>query len=164
MLPNKKLILGHLYLKAFSLAKIPMLAFVSPSLAAWDEEQTVIKIPLSWRTKNHLGCMYFAALAAGADLAAGFAAMSEIRASGAKVSLIFKDLQANFLKRAEGDVLFTCREGAAIKALVEKALTSGERVELPIPVVATVPAKLGDDPVATFTLTLSLKRSKEKSA
>jgi acyl-coenzyme A thioesterase PaaI-like protein len=164
MLPNKKLLLGTLYLRSFGLLKIPMLAFVSPSLVAWDDDKVVFKIPLNWRTKNHLGCMYFAALAAGADMAAGFLAMDEIRKSQQKVSLIFKDLQANFLKRAEGDVHFTCDIGAAIKALVKQTIETGERVELPVPVVATVPSKLGKEPVATFTLTLSLKKKEDKKA
>jgi hypothetical protein len=75
-----------------------------------------------------------------------------------KVALIFKDFHADFLKRAEGDVRFTCEQGREIRALVRKALASGERESLPVHVTATVPSKLGDEPVAQFTLTLSLKR------
>lgn len=164
MLPNKKLLLGTLYLRSFGLLKIPMLAFVSPSIVAWDDDHVVFKIPLNWRTKNHLGCMYFAALAAGADMAAGFLAMDEIRKSQKNVSLIFKDLKADFLKRAEGDVHFTCDIGPAIRDLVSRAVETGERVELSVPVVATVPSKLGQEPVATFALTLSLKKKEEKKA
>src|SRR5207253_3130264 len=113
--------------------------------------------------RNHLGSMYFAVLAAGADLAAGFLAMEAIRRSREPVALIFKNVQAEFLKRAEGDVHFTCDEGILVTDLVQKALETGERVELPVPVIATVPSKHGDEPVARFTLTLSLKRKdKEK--
>ena len=38
-------------------------------------------------------------------------------------------------------------------------LVNGERVSLPVEVVATVPRKYGDEPVARFTLGLSLKRT-----
>ena len=103
--------------------------------------------------------MYFGALAAGADCAGGLIAMRLIETEGrGKVSLIFKDFHADFLKRAEGDTFFTCTQGEEIQALVRKAIESGERQNLPVHLTATVPSKLGEEPVAKFTLTLSLKR------
>lgn len=159
---NTKLLGATAYLRLFGLAKIPVLFFVSPSVVEWSDDRLVVKIPLGWRTKNHLGSMYFAVLAAGADLAAGFLAMSMIRKRGEKISLIFKSVKAEFLKRAEGDVFFTCEDGVLVTDLVEKAIETGERVELDVPVVATVPSKLGNEPVARFTMTLSLKKKVEK--
>lgn len=35
-----------------------------------------------------------------------------------RISLVFKDFQAAFFKRAEGDVHFTCEQGKAIAELV----------------------------------------------
>lgn len=160
---DKKALLGTLYLRYFGLHKVPMLFFVRPKVVEWTDERVVIKIPLKRRTKNHLGSMYFAVLAAGADLAAGFLAVLSIRQRGEAVSFVFKNVQAEFLKRAEGDVLFTCEEGVMVTDLVEKAIETGERVDLPVPVTATVPSKFGTEPVAKFILTLSLKR-KDKNA
>jgi acyl-coenzyme A thioesterase PaaI-like protein len=159
---NPRAAFGTLYLRYFGLAKIPLLFFVKPSVVEWTAERVVFKIPLMRRNRNHLGGMYFAVLAAGADLAAGFLAMEEIRKSGEPISLLFKNVQAEFLKRAEGDVLFTCEEGVLLADLVEKAIETGERVELAVTVVATVPSKLGAEPVARFILTLSLKRQEQK--
>ena len=159
---DKKAVLATMYLRFFGLSKIPLLYFVRPSVQTWDNDRFVVKIPLKRRTKNHLGSMYFGVLAAGADLAAGFVAMDAIRLSGERVSLIFKDMQAEFLKRAEDTVHFTCDEGILIKDLVEKAIETGDRVEMPVHVTATVPSKLGDEAVARFTLTLSLKRKDKK--
>jgi len=102
--------------------------------------------------------MYFGALHAGADLAAGLNATRLILSHHKKVKLVFKDAHADFLKRADGDVVFRSRDGAKIRAAVEEADRSGERVTLPIEVTATVPKKYGDEPVARFTLGLSLKR------
>lgn len=150
--------MATLYLRYFGLRKIPLLFFVRPSVVQWDEEKAIFKIPLQRRTKNHLGSMYFAVLAAGADLACGFLAMAAIRAAKEPISLIFKNVTAEFLKRAEGDVHFICDEGILIRDLVQKAIETGERVELVVPVIATVPKKFGDEPVARFTLTLSLKK------
>jgi acyl-coenzyme A thioesterase PaaI-like protein len=145
-------------LRLWALTKIPLLFFLRPSVVEASEGRTVIRIPLSRRSRNHLGSMYFGALCAGADLAGALTAMRRIEASGRRISLIFKDLKAQFFKRAEGDVQFCCEDGEAIAGLVRRAIESGEREELPVRIVATVPDKLGPEPVAEFVLTLSLKR------
>jgi hypothetical protein len=79
------------------------------------------------------------------------------------MDLIFKDFHAEFLKRPEGDVHFSCEEGREINDLVAKARKSGERESLPVHITARVPSKLGEEPVARFILTLSVKRSERKS-
>src|SRR5262245_52851307 len=104
-----------------------MLYFVRPSVVELTDEKCVVKIPLRRRTSNHLKSMYFGVLACGADCAGGLIAMRLINAEGDRVALIFKDFQAEFLKRPEADVLFTCTEGTAIRQLVASATLSGER-------------------------------------
>ena len=69
----------------------------------------------------------------------------------------FKDLKCDFYKRSEGNVHFICNEGKAIESAVEQTIQSGERVNLPVSVIATVPDKFGNEPVAKFTITLSMK-------
>ena len=123
-------ILETLALRKFGLFKIPLLFFISPSVMELTHESVVVKIPLNRRTRNHLGSMYFGVLAAGADCAGGLVAMNLIQKSGKKMSMVFKDFEAHFLKRAEGDVHFTCRDGAAIRAMIEEAKTSGDRHNL----------------------------------
>ncbi|MEO5968598.1 MAG: DUF4442 domain-containing protein [Bdellovibrionia bacterium] len=144
-------------LRAFGV-KIPLLFFTTPSVVDLSDDRCEIKIPLNRRTKNHLGSMYFGALAIGADCAGGMIALQMIQKSGVGVSLIFKDFHAEFLKRAEGDVHFSCESGKEIAELVERAIESGERQNLSVQVIATVPDKEGIEPVARFTLTISLKR------
>ena len=150
------------YLRAFGLLKVPVLLFVSPSVIELNETRCIVRIPLNRRTRNHLRSMYFAVLAAGADVAGGLIAMRLIHEQGDQVSLIFKDFNAQFLKRAEGDTHFTCEDGVAIRELVQKAIESGERENMTVHVKATVPSKLGDEPVAEFKLTLSLKKKSKK--
>jgi acyl-coenzyme A thioesterase PaaI-like protein len=138
--------------------KIPLMLIMRPRVESLDDEGSAIRLPLSWRTRNHVGSMHIGVLATGADLAVGVPALRAIRAGHPGVVLIFADLRAEFLKRADGDVLFRCRDGRRIAAAVAQADASGERVTFPVEVVATVPAKYGDEPVARFTLGLSLKR------
>ena len=147
-----------IFLRFFAYMKIPMLAYLRPKVVQLDESRCVIRLPLNNRSRNHLRSMYFGALCAGADLAGGLAAMRLIRKSAPKVAFVFKDFDAQFLKRAEGDVLFTCEDGVSMLDLVGRADRTGERVEGAVNVVATVPDKLGDEPVARFRLTISLKK------
>ncbi len=141
----------------FGLTKIPLLLYVGVSVTEISPERMVVRIPLRRRTKNHLGSMYFGALCVGADVAPGSYAMYLIRQQPARISMVFKDFQAEFLKRAEGDVHFICDQGKEIAELVAKAVASDERVERQLDVIATVPS-LSDEPVAKFRLTLSLKK------
>lgn len=148
--------------RLFGFTKIPMLWYIKPVVSFMDDKKCIIKIPLNRRTKNHLNSMYFGVLAAGADCAGGLFAMKHILKSKKKISLSFKEFHADFLKRAEGDTYFTCTQGREVKTFVDKVVESGERENMPLEIVATCPDKLGDEPIAKFTLLLSLKRKDEK--
>lgn len=134
-----------------------MLLYVRPSVMELSTERVVVRIPLRRRTKNHLGSMYFGALSVGADCSVGVLAMHLVEQQPENIAMIFKNFSAEFHRRAEGDVDFCCNQGHEIANLVVQAAASGERVELAIHVIATVPEQSGD-PVATFKLTLSMKK------
>lgn len=144
-------------LRLFGFAKIPMMLYVRPSVMEISTERVVVRIPLGRRTRNHVGSMYFGALSVGADCAVGTLAMHLIKKQPEHISLIFKNFSAEFHKRAEGDVDFYCGQGHEISNLVAQSAASDERVEMMIDVIATVPDQ-SDDPVATFKLTLSMKK------
>ena len=138
--------------------RIPALLWLGPRVMELDDEGCAVEIPLGWRSRNHLGSMYLGALCAGADVASGLPALRAIRRGHGRVVPIFKDLRAEFLKRADGDVLFRSRQGRQVAEAVAAADASGERITLPVEVIATVPARYGDEPVARFELGLSLRR------
>ena len=143
---------------AIGLAKIPSLVFVGPRVLRLDEEGCEIQIPLRYRTRNHLGSMYFGTLASGADLAGGLNAAVAILKRYRKGQLSFKTFHADFLKRADGHVHFVCNQGRLITDTVAKADETGERYTIPLQIHATVPSKYGDEHVARFEMGLSLKR------
>ncbi|HJV48969.1 MAG TPA: DUF4442 domain-containing protein [Geothrix sp.] len=146
-------------MRLFGWLKIPLLASVRPSVVELSETRCVVRVPLRRWTKNHLGSMYFGALAIGADCAGGLLAMDQIKRSGRPVSLVFKAFQATFLKRPESDVYFICEDGAAIRDQVGRALASEERITEPMRIQAAVKQSDGTfEPVAEFMLELSLKR------
>ncbi|MCK5688803.1 DUF4442 domain-containing protein [Myxococcota bacterium] len=139
---------------AFGLRKIPMIAFAAPVVEELDDERCVIRIPLNRRTRNHLNSMYLGTLTVGADLACGLLADAKIRRANRKISLVFKDMKAEFLKRPDGDVRFVCEEGDKIGKELDITEATGERRNIP----STILAKVGDEVVARFVLTLSVKK------
>ena len=147
----------NLYLWYFGLTKVRLINYCRPQIVDVSEKGVTLLIPLNRRTRNHVKSMYIGVMTVGVDLVTGFTAMLKIRESKRNVILIFKDMKANFLKRAEGDVHYICNEGKKIAQAVDQTLKTGERVNLLVPVTATVPEKFGDEPVAEFTITLSLK-------
>ena len=145
------------FIRSFGLSKVPLIFYCRPSVIKLTEEKTIIKIPFKRKNKNHLKSMYFGALAVGADVASGVLAMGLIRKSRRNISLVFKDFKADFLKRPEGDTYFTCNDGKAIENVITETIKTGERVNMPLKITATVPGISGNEPVAEFVLTLSLK-------
>lgn len=146
------------FVRFFGILKVPLIFWVSPVVVRMDENECVVKIPLNRKTKNHLNSMYFGVLCTGADIAGGLVAMNEITKSKKKVALAFKDFNAQFLKRAEGDVHFVVNQIPEIKNFVKDVIKSGERKNFPVEIRAFVPSISESEEVARFVLTLSLKR------
>ena len=134
--------------------KIPILGFTNPKLVSINEDEVVMKIKLRRRTKNHLNSMYFGALAVGADTAAEIHAYYLGVEKGLNLSLAFKSCKAEFIKRAETDITFVCKEGRKITQQMETSQSTGERQNEDIFVEAFNTKK---EIVATFVMTLSLK-------
>ncbi|MFT4595370.1 MAG: acyl-coenzyme A thioesterase PaaI-like protein [Bacteroidia bacterium] len=152
---------ANLKFKLVGLFKIRMLGFVNARLVQYTDEKTVVKIPLNRKTRNHLGSVYFGALAVGADVTGAWIAFDYLDRTKKNVSIVFKDLQAEFLKRADGDVHFTCLDGPDVLASFKQTILDGERKNIPLTVTATVPSKYGEEPVATFAMTLSMRYKKK---
>lgn len=145
--------------RLWSLWNVFLLWFVKPSVLELSEQRAVIRIPLSWRTRRRdIHAMYFGTLCMGADMAGGLISFYTVQKRALNISFIFKDFKCQFLKRAEGDVHFTNDDGPVVQELIERTLSTGERQEAIMHVTATVPTKLGAEPVAKFELTLSLKK------
>lgn len=153
---------SNLFLLLYAWSKIPLIGFCSPRVIEANDQRTVLKIPLGFRTKNHLGAMYFGALAIGSELCIAMLAVQKIQESGLKIDFLFKDYKAEFLKRAEGDVHFICEEAQMVVEQINEAKTSTERINRTMTAYAIVPSVSETERVATFQLTLSVKNRLKK--
>ncbi|MBC7421138.1 MAG: DUF4442 domain-containing protein [Bdellovibrio sp.] len=153
----------NLFLSLYAWSKIPLIGFCSPRVIEASNERTVLKVPLGFRTKNHLGAMYFGALAIGSELCIAMLAVKQIKESGARIDFLFKDYKAEFLKRAEGDVHFICDQAQVVVDQINEAKTSTERINRTMTAYAIVPSISLTEKVATFELTLSVKNRQKKT-
>lgn len=154
----------NLFLTLYAWTKIPLIGFVGPKVLEASDKRTVLKVSLNLRTKNHLGAMYFGALAVGSELCIAMLAVKKIEESGERIDFLFKDYKANFLKRAEGDVHFICDEAHVVVEQIEAALQTEERVNRSMKAYAIVPKVSETERVAEFELTLSVKRRVKKKS
>lgn len=104
--------------------------------------------------------MYVGALATGADVTGAWIAFDYLARTKKKVSIVFKDMSAEFHKRADGDVYFTCLGGPEVMQAFNETIADGERKNIELKVMATVPSNYQDEPVATFKMTLSMRYKK----
>lgn len=146
-----------MFLWKFSHFQVPLIGYLKPRLLTIDDQQVVIKLPLTRRSKNHLHSMYFGALAVGADLAGGLHGFYYADKSNANISLAFKSFQAQFLKRPESDVYFVCNQGEVVKAMIAESKQSGQRINKPLSIQAVINYGTAPEEVANFILELSLK-------
>ncbi len=150
-------------LQTFSLLKIPLLGFMRPKVIELNAQQSIVRVKLGYMTRNHLGSMYFGALAMGAELSIGVKVFEKIQVHKAPVSFIFKDFDCRFHRRAQMDIDFCFLDIQKVDELVEKAVQSGERVEGRFEGFAL---EKGKDPaqasqeekIMTYGLTLSVKK------
>ena len=136
------------------LLKIPIVSFMRPRLISIYDETVRVKIKLRRRTKNHLKSMYFGALAVGADIAGGIHVFYFAEKASYNLTFAFKGLKADFIKRAESDILFESTEGLLVKQAIELSKSSGERVNQTIHVKAI---DQNQEVVATFEMIVSVK-------
>ncbi len=148
-------------LRLAGLTKIPLLLIANPRVLRLDSECSEIRLPLNYLTKNHLGSMYFGALSIGADSVIGLLALHIAKEFPEhRISIVFKNFNIDFHRRAMDHVTFRCEAAEQIRKMIQTAVESGERVTEPVPGQAFEVAT-STEPVASFVLGLSLKVTKK---
>lgn len=148
-------------IRTLSLFKVPLLGICRPKVMELSESRGIIQLPFEFLTKNHVGSMYFGALAMGAELSIALPLLARMFEDRAPITFIFKDFQAEFLKRAEDTVHFISEDVAQVNAVVDRALQSGERENGTFRGYA-VAASNPVEKLVEYRLTISVKRLKGK--
>lgn len=112
--------------RLFLLRKLPAAFFSGVRIREIDEHHCVVTVPFKWLTQNPFRSTYFASLSMAAEMSTGALAMAHIYKRKPAVSMLVVKVDSQYMKKATARTKFTCNDGAALKAVIEKAVSSGE--------------------------------------
>lgn len=135
------------------LVKLPTAIFWKLRVKELTTEKCEVTIPFFWRSQNPFKSIYFAALAGAAELSTGALCQLALAGKG-QFSMLVVDFRAEYSKKANTKITFSCNQGEDLFELIE-SLEIGESAQLTM--IST-----GDNPsgetVAKFFVTWSFKR------
>lgn len=139
----------------FLLLKVPLGLIAGMKLKSLDLNKCEATIRYRWINTNPFKSMYFAALAMAAELSNGSLALLAVYKRTPSVAVIITGMDAQFIKKATGNITFTCEEGHLLFEAADRAAKTGEALVQKI--TTTGRAEDGTE-VAKFSFYWSFKR------
>jgi len=135
------------------LVKLPSAIFWRLRVEILEIETCEVTIPYFWRSQNPFKSIYFAALAGAAELSTGALCQLALAGKGS-FSMLVVDFRAEYFKKANTKITFTCDQGTALFELIE-SMEPGATDQLTM--ISTGKNSSGET-VAKFYITWSFKR------
>ena len=150
----KQLITSPIKFRYFLFQKLPAAFFSGLRIHYFDAEKCVVRIKYSWFTMNPFKSVYFAVEAMAAEMCSGMLAFGQVYQRTPKVSMLVVKMEAAFVKKATGVILFTCEDGQMIQNAINDAIASGEGKTI---VCKSIGTNSANEVVAEFNFTWSFK-------
>ena len=112
-------------MRLFLFWKLPAAWFMGIGVCSCDGERAVVALPYGWRAQNPFRSTYFAAQCAAGELSTGLLCLVHLQEQP-PVSMLVTRVEAQFLKKADAMLLFTCTAGAEVARLIQHVVQSGE--------------------------------------
>ncbi|MFZ9160513.1 MAG: thioesterase, partial [Aquirufa sp.] len=113
-----------------------------------------VRVKLSWFNQTPFRSMYFAVEAMAAEMSCGMLAFGQVYKRQPAVSMLVEKLEAKFVKKATGVIIFTCEDGDALRDTVNEALTNPAGTKLQ---VTSIGRNQAGEIVAEFDFTWTFK-------
>ena len=110
----------------FMLLKLPLAYIGGVRVKTLSEEQATVKITHKWMNQNPFKSMFWAAQGMAAEMSTGVLVMKAIEDSKENTSMLVTHQEANFYKKATGEILFTCKGGDEIRKAIKMSKQSKE--------------------------------------
>ncbi len=138
------------------LSRLPSAIFWRLRIKTLSKEKCEVTIPYFWRSQNPFKSIYFAAMAGAAELSTGALCQLALAGKG-KFSMLVVDFRAEYYKKANEKITFTCNQGVELFELID-SLNPEESAQLTM-------ISSGKNPqgveVAKFFVTWSFKRKSQ---
>ena len=119
-----------------------------------DEDKSVTEVPFRWVNKNPFKSIYFAVLSMAAELSTAAPVIMALKGLDANVAFIIVGLKADFSKKAQSRVVFTCEDFVAINDAISQLSEPGDTVSI---MAETIGRDINDEEVARFYFTWSFR-------
>lgn len=140
--------------KIYFLKSLPMGLLSGIRLTYLDEEKSVAEVPFWWLNKNPFTSIYFAVQSMAAELSTAAPVILALKGLDTDVAFIIVELKAEFIKKAQSRVEFTCEEYMNIHDAMAKLSKPGDTITV---TAKTVGRDISDEEVARFYFTWSFK-------
>ncbi len=147
-------LLSPLKQKLFYLKSLPMGLISGLKITHLDEEKSIAEMPYRWRNKNPFKSMYFAVQSMAAELSTAAPVLMALKGVDANIAFIIVDLKAEFVKKAQSTVSFTCADYAKLYKAIKTLSDSNNTVTV---TMKTVGRDADNNEVAIFYFTWSFK-------
>lgn len=148
-------LLSPLKQRLYYLKSLPMGLFSGIKLMQLDETVSVSEVPFRWCNKNPFNSMYFAVQSMAAELSTAAPVLMALKGTDADVALIIVDLKAEFVKKAQSKITFSCVDYEKITNAVAQLVQADDTVTV---TAKTTGRDVDHDEVANFYFTWSFKR------
>ncbi|RXK49740.1 DUF4442 domain-containing protein [Aquirufa rosea] len=126
----QKIILNPILFKFFIFQRLSASFWAGLNMHHFDAKTSIVRVKKSWFNQNPFRSMYFAVEAMAAEMSCGMLAFAQVYERKPSISMLIEKMEASFVKKATGTILFTCEDGDAIRETIEKAIESGESTKI----------------------------------
>lgn len=108
------------------LLKLPMGLLAGLRIRQADENKSEVSVPFKYLNKNPFKSTYFAVQSMAAEMSTAIACLLAIEGIKPSVAFIIVDMKAQFFKKANGRVWFTCEDNQNAFEAVKNCMETGE--------------------------------------
>ena len=106
----------------FTLLRLPSVWLCGIRVTLLEQSFCEAKVKHRWINQNPFNSMFWAVQGMAAELTTGMLLMQEIQTSNRKVSMLVLNNKANFSKKAQGKITFSCNSADLITNAIKKLL------------------------------------------
>jgi len=152
-----KLVQNPLKFGFFLFSKLPSAYFSGVRVREFSYEKSVVTVPYKWFSQNPFKSLYFACQSMAAEMSTGLLAMLHVHGRKPAVSMLVVKIEGEFLKKGVSVVSFVCKDGEAMEAAIEEAVSTGNSVQFTAKSIGT---NEKGEVVSEFKITWSFKVKK----
>lgn len=109
----------------YGLMNARLILLLTPRVVERSLRRVSVRVPLTYRSRNHFGSMQFGSLMVGAELGPGILAIKLAAERGLRVVFVMRHFEAELLHRSHGAVTFVCEDRGSIEDAIGAAQAKG---------------------------------------